>query len=267
VLRRVTVSLSLVVVLHGAQAHAACEDVAPWDRIPSSLGHFASPVPLALTGGALLAPVVMAPTVADHRLRLIAQEDLGGEHNLEPVSIAAPYVMAGGLIVGDALSAALAHCESQRVQSAMLQAMAFTGVTVLMLKWSTGRQWPHADRDEGDPASLRADTSTRFEPFGDPYKAFPSGHTAVMFAAAAALRASLPSEAWYRWLGYPLGIGIAAGMWLGDHHWASDIVAGGLLGEAIGSSVGSSFSEAERQTQVTLLPVPGGASVLWSGRW
>jgi membrane-associated phospholipid phosphatase len=266
-LRRVLVSSTFVLALHVVEAQADCAAVAPWDRIAGSVDHFASPLPLALTGGALLAPVIMAPTGVDHRLRLVAQEDLGGEHNLEPVSVAAPYVMAGGLVVGYSLSAALRHCESQRLQSALLQATAFTGVTVLVLKWSIGRQWPHADRDPADPASMRTDTSMRFEPFGEVLRAFPSGHTAVMFAAASALRTAMPKSEWYRWLGYPLGIGVAAGMWLGDHHWASDIVAGGLLGEAIGSSVGQSFSGDAEQRELALVPLPGGVGVLWAGSW
>ncbi|HEX2880778.1 MAG TPA: phosphatase PAP2 family protein [Polyangiaceae bacterium] len=257
---------TLALALHGTVAHADCSAVAPWDRIPRSLDNFATPVPLALTTGAVLAPVAMIPSGLDHRLRLVAQDELGGKHNLEPVSIAAPYVMVGGVLVGYVVSTALGHCDSQRVQAALLQSVALTGGTVLLLKWATGRQWPQADRNEADPASLRADTSTRFEPFGDPYRAFPSGHTAIMFAAAAALRTTLPEDAWYRWLGYPLGIGVAAGMWLGDHHWASDVVAGGLLGEAIGGSVGRSFSN-EEQAALSLLPVPGGASVQWSGSW
>lgn len=253
-------------VSHAGASHAACPANAPWQRIPQSAGNFASPLPLALTGGAVLAPLVMIPTGVDHRLRLIAQEDLGGRHDLEPVSVATPYVLVGGVLVGYVVSTAVQHCESQRAQAAVLQSVALTGGTVLLLKWATGRAWPQADRDASE-ASQRADTSTRFEPFGHPYRAFPSGHTAVMFAASAALRASLPSDAWYRWLGYPISVGVAAGMWLGDHHWASDIVSGGLLGEAIGSSVGSSFSGAAEQQQLALVPVRGGVSLQWSGSW
>jgi membrane-associated phospholipid phosphatase len=65
-----------------------------------------------------------------------------------------------------------------------------------------------------------------------------------MFAGAAAFRASRPELGWVSWLGYPLAVGVAGGMWLGDHHWASDILSGALLGEAIGGSVGQTFSEA-----------------------
>jgi membrane-associated phospholipid phosphatase len=260
-------SIGVLAMLHSQPAHAECPAAAPWYRIGTGAGNFVTPLPIALTAGSLVTPVLMAPTGADHHLRLIAQDDLGGEHNLEPVSIATPYVLVGGLLVGYPLSVIAKHCEAQRVQAAMLQSVVFTGVTVLTLKWVTGRQWPHADRDPANPASLRADTSTRFHPFGPVLQAFPSGHTAITFAAAAALRASLPSDVWYRWLGYPVGLGVAAGMWLGDHHWASDIISGGLLGEAIGSSVGRSFSGANEAPHLALLPVPGGVTVSWVGDW
>lgn len=250
-----------------APARADCRAAAPWDRIADSAQNFARPLPLALLGGAVLAPLVMVPSGVDHRLRLVAQDDLGGEHNLEPVSVAAPYFLVGGVLVGYGVSAVFHHCESQRVQAAVLQSAAITGATVLLLKWATGRQWPHAERDENDPASLRRDTSKDFEPFGQPYRAFPSGHTAILFAAASSFRASLPEDAWYRWLGYPLSVGVAAGMWLGDHHWASDIVSGGLLGEAIGSSVGRSFRGDDDEHRWGLLFTPDGAAVSWSGTW
>jgi len=69
--------------------------------------------------------------------------------------------------------------------------------------------------------------------------------------------------------GYPLAVGVAGAMWLGDHHWASDIVSGALLGEAIGSSVGQSFSEALGVPgQLVLSPLNGtGFGARWFTLW
>src|SRR5690606_40897605 len=53
---------------------------------------------------------------------------------------------------------------------------------------------------------------------------------------------------------YPLALGVAAGMWLGDHHWASDILSGALLGEAIGSAAGRSFASDPVQPTIALVP-------------
>jgi hypothetical protein len=95
-----------------------------------------------------------------------------------------------------------------------------------------------------------------------------------MFAAAAAFRAAVEELGWPRFLGYPLAACVAAGMWLGDRHWASDIVSGALLGEAIGSSVGRSFAQSGEAPRSglehgTLVAVPlgGGMLATWLAVW
>src|SRR6187431_1982749 len=71
-------------------APAARADECPvfaWQHFGDTGSELARPVPLAFVAGAALAPAVMAPTGLDHELRLIAQEDLGGRHNVESVSV------------------------------------------------------------------------------------------------------------------------------------------------------------------------------------
>jgi membrane-associated phospholipid phosphatase len=212
----------------------------------------------------------MAPTGLDHELRLIAQEDLGGRHDLEPYSVYAPYVLGSAVLVSYMVTATVGGCDVQRPQAAVLQAMALSFGSTVILKWAVGREWPNAGLDPESPDRLdypeRAETFSPFQTFG----AWPSGHTSFMFAAAAAFRTSTPGLGVVSWLGYPLALGVAAGMWLGDHHWASDIVSGGLLGEAIGSSVGRGFAPSAEREAVMLGfgPVPGqGALVSAYGTW
>ena len=89
-----------------------------------------------------------------------------------------------------------------------------------------------------------------------------------MFAFASAFRASNPELGVLSFLGYPLALGVAGGMWFGDHHFASDIVSGALLGEAIGSSVGKSFSETLGVPGLlSVSPLAGGFGVHWSTLW
>jgi hypothetical protein len=90
-----------------------------------------------------------------------------------------------------------------------------------------------------------------------------------MFAAAAAFRASNPELGVLSFAGYPLALGVAGGMWFGDHHWASDIVSGALLGEAIGGSVGRSFSGAfGAPGEFTVSPLSGGGfAAQWFSVW
>jgi membrane-associated phospholipid phosphatase len=57
-------------------------------------------------------------------------------------------------------------------------------------------------------------------------------------------------------------------MWLSDRHWASDIAAGALLGEAIGSSVGEAFRNTSPALgQVSILLPGDGVALVWVGMW
>jgi membrane-associated phospholipid phosphatase len=225
----------------------------------------ARPLPVTLILGAAVPPAVLAPTGLDHRLRLVAQGDLGGRHGVEPVSYYAPFVLAGAVLVTHAASALGGSCAVRRPTAAMLQAMVLgIGVTAL-LKWSTGRGWPTGGGDPDAPDRLAyPGRATTFRPFRAGLGAFPSGHTLTMMVAAAAFRAAEPDLGLFAWSGYPLAAGVGAGMWLSDHHWASDIISGALLGEAIGGSVGRSFrvsdpSKRAPELAFALVPLEGGA--------
>jgi membrane-associated phospholipid phosphatase len=231
------------------------------------------PLPVVLALSAAVPPVVLAPTGLDHRIRIVSQRDLGGGYRLEPVSYYAPFVLAGSVLVTHVASTLGGSCAVRRPTAAMLQAMVLgLGVTGL-LKWSTGRGWPNGGRDPYAADRLEhRENATAFRPFRAGLGAFPSGHTLTMMVAAAAFRTAEPELGLLAWSGYPLALGVGAGMWLGDHHWASDIVSGALLGEAIGASVGRSFATggAERdEPHVGLLVVPldGGALAAVAGRF
>jgi membrane-associated phospholipid phosphatase len=216
--------------------------------------------------------VAFSPTGLDHELRLVAQEDLGGSYDAERVTLYAPYVLAGGVLIGFGISAALDACSVQKPQAAILQALGVGFIVTGLFKWSVGREWPNAGRDPYAPDRLsHPEYSWTYHPFAPRFGAWPSGHTLSMFAAASAFRSALPNLGLIRFVGYPLAVGVAAGMWLGDRHWASDVISGALFGEAIGSSVGKSFAEEPSKAGVgegTLLvtPVAGGAFAAWTGR-
>ncbi|HEY0466519.1 MAG TPA: phosphatase PAP2 family protein [Polyangiaceae bacterium] len=237
--------LALLTTVRSLRAEPSCSETKPWSRLGRTAENFVRPVPLTLSWFAVLAPLSLAPTGVDHQLRLVAQRDLFGEPRLEPVSVWTPYVLGGGLLVGYGVGLAAGSCETQRVLAPLLQAGALSYAVVGLLKIGVGRQWPNGGSDPSAPDRLEhPERAQDFAPFQRGIGAWPSGHTAVMFAFAAAFRASNPQLGWFSFAGYPLAVGVAGGMWLGDHHWASDIVSGALLGEALGGSVGSSFSEA-----------------------
>jgi membrane-associated phospholipid phosphatase len=273
--RQIAVALAwlLLVFCGRARATEPCSEVAPWDRLGRSARSFARPVPLALTALAVVAPFGFAPTGLDQRLRALSQRELGGRPNLEPVSVWTPYVLAGGLFVGYGISAVVGSCAAERALAPVIQAGVVTFSAVSLLKLGVGRRFPNGGTDPNASDRLDHPEGARdFEPFQRGFGAWPSGHTALMFSAAAAFRASNPELGIVAFAGYPLALGVASGMWLGDHHYASDILSGALLGQAIGDSAGESFA--------TTLGVPGaltlvptrrargtGFELTWLGVW
>ena len=263
---------ALAVLLASFEARAECDRSTPWSRLGESAAHFVEPRPLVLTAVSAVPLAVFAPTGWDHELRVFAQVDLGGSYAQESVSLHAPYVLGGLLLASYGVTGAIGACEAQKPQAAMIQAMAVGLAVTGLLKWSVGRQWPNGGQDPYAPDRLsHPEYAQTFRPFQGGFGAWPSGHTLSMFAAASAFRASLPELGWPRFLGYPFALAVGAGMWLGDRHWASDVISGALLGEAIGSSVGQSFAHTDRRSgfehgQLVATPAPGGGTlVLWVG--
>lgn len=237
----------------------ACEQAAPWSRLPTSGRHALAPMPLALVAGAMATPRLLADSGGDHSLRVLAQRDLGGKPNLEPVSVWTPFVLPVVLVTLDISAYALDACSVVRPTSAMLQAMAVTVAVVVGLKWTTGRTWPNAGRDPASPDRLsHPEYARQFHWFRwSEGSAWPSGHTATMVAAATALTTATDGRHWLGYVSVTAATGVAAGMWLGDHHWASDILSGALIGAAIGHSVGLSFRTGRTEVaseSVMLLP-------------
>ncbi len=243
----------------------ACERVAPWSRLPDTAEHVATPLPLSLIAGSAVPPLLMAPTGADYKLRLVSQRDLHGEPNAEPISVWTPFVLPVVVAGVDVFAYTSNQCETVRPASAMLQAMGISFVLVTGLKVFTGRSWPSGGLDPKAPDYLQhPEFAHRFNWFSwkNGY-AWPSGHTAIMFAASTALSTVEFGRSWVGYAAYTASAGVALGMWLGDHHWASDIVSGGLLGAAIGRSVGLAFREdAENSSgeNWVILPIVTGTS-------
>lgn len=143
----------------------------------------------------------------------------------------------GTFIVGGALYATGRLADEPRLVrlathggTAMAASLVATGV----LKTTLGRARP----------SVSADTNPRdFSLFrgwtADAYQAFPSGHSALAFAAAAAAVAEI--HGWNRdatWLTAPLLYGGATLVGLSrmyeDRHWPTDILAGAAIGTFAG---------------------------------
>jgi membrane-associated phospholipid phosphatase len=235
-------------------AHAACKQ--PWQFVDVTLRELARPTPIAALLTGVAAPLALAPNGADYKLRSFSQTTLHGRYNPEPVSPLAPLGALGITLVAYGIAQISDGCESHSAPAAMLQAAFWTLSLTAVTKFTTGRSWPNAGRDPGAADRLfHPGDAQDFRPFQRGLAAFPSGHTATLFALAAALRESGTEFGWLRFLGYPLATLVGFGMWWGDHHFASDVLAGACLGEALGTATGRAFSPNQSELVQIWTPV------------
>ena len=117
------------------------------------------------------------------------------------------------------------------------EALLVASGTVYVLKGLMGRARPELDiEDERNFALARGFKK------GDDYRSFPSGHSAMGFAAAAAVT-SETSKWWPQstWFIAPVMYGgatmIAASRMYNNKHWASDVVMGAAIGTFAGTKV------------------------------
>jgi membrane-associated phospholipid phosphatase len=128
--------------------------------------------------------------------------------------------------------------------AAATQAVLLNGGYVGTLKVITGRHRPGetANADDFFPSLDERIDNFRFR------HSYPSGHTSSAFAFVASQHAYYPEHPWIPWLGYPIAAAIGIGMVEGDYHWASEVIAGAIIGTTIGYITGRNFrAEYERR--------------------
>jgi len=154
-------------------------------------------------------------------------------------------IWLGGRVAGDA--------DAEAIGEDALEATIFSGFFVVpALKAAVGRARPDARLGHA-----------HFEPFSGA-DAFPSGEAAQAFTIASVV-AGHARAPWVKIAGWGLAGVLAYGRVHLDRHWTSDVVAGGLIGAAIGSWVAARRGRgrpADRGSpRVTVLPAPGGIEV------
>jgi len=157
---------------------------------------------------------------------------------LVPVITPIPVYLAGRY---------LSDTKLQVTAAALVQALVLTQAVHVPLKLITGRTVPGLISGVFfEPNNYRDDRSGDFSNEFNWFKfdildGWPSGHTACAFSAAAVI-----AEIYYDKPLLKAGVfAYAALVGLGvsfNAHWASDSIAGALLGYAVGKSVGRSFS-------------------------
>jgi len=246
---RLSIAIAAFAMCGLTASTATAQVVHPWQRLGTNLvGAYSFPTVL-FHAGAVATTVPLVLWVDEPVQRYFQRHDpLSDEAGVAALISGAtlPAVIPGakqhrGLLGADD--------ELATAGAAAVQAVVMQLVIVHALKWLTDRAGPYPD---GDPNKerwsggvTRDSNSARdfdFNPFDLKWGIrWPSGHTAASVALVSSLVAFYPDELWLALVGYPIAAGIGIGMVEGDYHWLSDIVAGALIGHAIGWTVGGEF--------------------------
>lgn len=134
---------------------------------------------------------------------------------------------AAGVIGGFYAAGVLADDENsmQVAQDGIAASLIATGIVTPAIKLVSGRSRPRAD--EG---------VYHFKPFSDANSSFPSGHTTEAFALASVV-ASHYDETWVTCTSYSIAGLVGFARTYHHAHFASDVVAGAMIGTLVGKSV------------------------------
>jgi membrane-associated phospholipid phosphatase len=235
-----------------APAPVRAEDVVhPWEQLDRGfLDSYAWPSLLWHASAVAITPP-LAWRIDGPVQRWFQREDPLG-NDLGRITLVAgyfvPIVVPLGLYLG---GLGAEHAELATAGAAAAQAVFVQGVVISTLKWLTDRAGPYhdgkPDRDRSGFGLLHNTNDPHdfdFNPFAlNGALRWPSGHAASHVALVSSLVAFYPQEPWLAVVGYAAVLTVSAGMIEGDAHWLSDVLAGLLMGHAIGWQIGTQFRE------------------------
>ena len=232
------ISAAEVMLLCCAILHAQpVKEITPFTQIGNNTAESFSGINMLLHSSAIAATYVLVHGNADYRVHKYFSE----HREIDPYTVPAvymgytlPLLIGGGLYLSGSSETAAAGC-------AVLQASGIAVAYSSLLKAFTGRPNPGmGDMEEG----------SRIFRFGIArggiHYGWPSGHLAVNTAAATSLMAFYPENS---------SLKIVGGIYLAylffsvtahegaTMHWFSDVVAGTVIGLAIGPTVGRNFRQ------------------------
>lgn len=196
----------------------------------------------ALAGGAILGGALLDKPV-DRFMEKHARS--GAARAWDNVGKGMPVVLAG--VAAGAV--AFGDARTQNIGIISMESIAGAAAVSIATKRLVGRARPSEGQGQWSKATDRSNAS------------FPSNHSTVAFAAVTPFAQEYDAP----WL-YGLAAASSMGRVAGRQHWVSDVVAGGVIGYAMGSwlwqaqrnNSGSSFAVA---------PGPKSVSVAWSGSY
>ena len=128
-------------------------------------------------------------------------------------------------------------------QDGLTASIIASGLITPAIKIVAGRSRPYQDAGTNDFNSLGADS---------PNSSFPSGHTTEAFALASVISAHY-EETWIRVSAYTVAGLVGVARTYHDAHFASDVLAGALIGNWVGLKV-VAHNQSKRKKNVILLP-------------
>jgi membrane-associated phospholipid phosphatase len=170
---------------------------------------------------------------APNNLFLHDVERFGAEYSL---GVLGGFYLAGA-IGNDDTAAAVA-------QDGLAACLIASGIVTPAIKFVTGRARPRANAGVA-----------KFHPFSLSYStnsSFPSGHTTEAFALASVI-SSHYDETWVKFSSYTVAGLVGAARSYHDAHFASDVLAGALVGTLVGQSV-VEHNRTLRSGKMVLLP-------------
>lgn len=129
-----------------------------------------------------------------------------------------PAVIAPGLLLCMASGRLLDRPGLTRAGARIAISVTASAVASETIKLSLGRERPDESPNDAD----------HFRPLSG-HDSFPSGHTTVAFAAAAAIDRETGTR-WLKWVVYPAAGCVGWSRVHDDRHWASDVLGGAILG-------------------------------------
>ncbi len=210
---------------------------------PNILNSFMGWNALFMAGG-VGATVCLVNTGADAKINDFAANDLNGTaSNVYGV----PAALLGAVV--PVVIPSVLYCTADEDDYETIGAAAASGQSVIvaftmnsLMKAVSGRV-PPAREERGDTASRSRAFHVGFMNEGV-FDGWPSGHSMVNMALASTLANYYPEKTWLQAASYGYALYIISAVFLGlegNMHWFSDGVAGGLMGYAVGSTVGKSF--------------------------
>jgi membrane-associated phospholipid phosphatase len=191
--------------------------------------------------------IILGGTLLDKPVDRFMKKHAGSTiaHKWDNVGKATPVVLAGAAVG----AVAFGDGRMQNMGIISLESIAAAAAMSAATKHVVGRARPNEEAGQWSGAADRSNAS------------FPSNHATVAFAAVT----PFAQEYDVPWL-YGVAAAGSLGRTAGRQHWVSDVIAGGVLGYAVGSWLWQSQRDNTR-SGLTLTPAPRSLSIAWSGSY